>query len=136
MIKFFDLQKIKARYDKLRSSRIFYIGRKLKLNKILHLIKFIKDLIYYRGILWGRLTTIKEILAGNFPNVEILNCENVRLSYSFPVFNDGLNKKLELSEGKEHFQYTLIIKNAIVYGDSNLIALSSEKLLYDMPVFD
>jgi len=119
-----------------KDSTIIHIGKKLRLNKVFYLIKFVKDLIYYRGMLWGKLTSIKEILAGSFPNVEILNYEKVRLYYSFPIFNDGSNKKSELSEGREYFQYTLRIKNAIVYGDSNLIALSSKKVLYDMPVFD
>ena len=126
----------KARYDKLRNTKIFHIGRKFKLNKILQFIKFIINLIKWRGILRGELTSIEEILTGNFPNVEILNCENMRLSYTSPVFNDGLNKKMELTEGKEYLQYTLIIKNAIVYGDSNFINLSSKEILYDMPVFD
>jgi len=112
------------------------IGKRLKLNKIKYLIKFINDVIHYRGLLWGKLISIKEILAGNFPEVEILHYENVRLYYSYPVFNDGSDKKTELLEGKDYIQYAVRIKNAIVYGDSNLITLSSGKVLFDMPVFD
>jgi len=119
-----------------KDSTIIHIGRKLKLNLISHWILFVKYLFYYKGMLRGELTSIKEIFTGIFPNVEILSCEKVRLYYTSPVFNDGLNKKSELSEGDEHYQYALRIKNAIVYGDSNLIALSSQKVLYDMPVFD
>jgi len=112
------------------------IGKRLKLNKIKYLIKFIKDVIHYRGLLYGKLISIKEIIAGNFPDVEILNCENVRLYYSCPVFNDGADRKMELLEGKDYTQYTVRIKNAIVYGDSNLITLSSGKVLFDMPAYD
>ena len=119
-----------------RDNKIFNIGRKLKLNKILHLFIFIKEIFYYKGLLWGKLTSIKEILTGKYPNVEILSCENIRFSYSSPVFNDGLKRKSELSDGRDSFQYALRVKNAIVYGDSNLIDLSSKKVLYDMPVFD
>ena len=119
-----------------KNNKIFYIGRKLRLKKILYLFWFIKEILYYRGILWGKLTSIKDILAGKYPNVEILSYENIRLSYSTPVFNDGLKIKSDLSEGKDYHQYALLIKNAIVYGNANLIDLTSKKVLFDMPVFD
>jgi capsular polysaccharide biosynthesis protein len=115
---------------------IIDIGRKLRLNKINYLIKFIKELIYYRGLLWGKLTSINDILAGNFPNINVLSYDNTRLSYSPPIFNDGLNNKTELMEGKDYPQYIVQIKDAIVYGDSNTINLTSNSVLYDMPVFD
>jgi hypothetical protein len=86
--------------------------------------------------LWGKLTSIKEIMVDNDPNVKILSYENVRLCYSPPIYNDGSNKKPELLEGKEYIQYAGCIKNAIVYGDSNLITLSSKKVLYDLALYD
>lgn len=119
-----------------QDSVIVNIGKKLGLNKVNLLIKFIRDFVHYRGLLWGKLISIKEILTGNFPNVKILSCENVRLSYSPPLFNDGLSKKQEMLEGRDYIQYTLLIKNAIVYGDSNLITLSHNKVLFDMPMYD
>ena len=111
-------------------------GRKLKLNKIIYLIKFIKDIFHYRGLLWGKLVSIKEIIAGNFPNAKLLSCENVQLCYSYPVFNDEVRKKSELLGGKDYIQYAVSIKNAIVYGDSNLITLSKYSVLYDLPAYD
>ena len=119
-----------------RENVIVKAGRKFKLNIILPIYLFVTNIFYFRGIQYGKLTSIKEILAGFFPNVDVLSFEKVRLHYSSPLFNDGLNKKIEFLEGKENFQYTLNIKDAIIYGDSNLIAINSKKLLYDMPVFD
>ena len=119
----------------MRSNSVLVsVGRKLKLNKINCCVKFIKDIIHYRGLLWGKLISIKEILDGNFPDVKVLTCENVRLHYSSPVY--GLNKKDELWEGYDYIQYTLSIKNAIVYGDSSLITLSDSRVLYDLPNYD
>jgi len=119
-----------------KDNTIVSIGRKFKLNKINQLIKFIKDVFHFRGFLCGKLVSINDILAGNFPDIEILSCENVRLQYSLPVFNDGLAIRQELLEGKKYIQYTVRIKNAIVYGDSNLITLSDNKVLYDLPAYD
>jgi hypothetical protein len=119
-----------------KKSTIITAGRKLKLNKIRRLVKFIKDFIYYRGLAWGNWLSIKEMLVGKFPNIEVLARETVRLSYAPPVFNDGLNKQSELLKGIEYVQYTVRIKNAIIYGDSNLITLPSGKILYDLPFYD
>jgi len=111
-----------------------YIGKKLNLDKISYLIKFIKDINHYRGLLWGKLISIKDILAGSTPDVEVLTCENVRLYYSFPMYE--LNIKNELHAGRDYIQYAVRIKNAIVYGDSNLITISHNKVLYDLPFYD
>lgn len=127
---------LKKAADKQRNKTLIDIGKKLELNKFLHLIQFMINIFHYRGILSAKLISIKEIMAGNFPNVEILSAENVHLYYASPAFNDGSNRKQELSEGREYIQYALIIKNAIVYGDSNLIDLSTKKVLFDMPVLD
>jgi len=119
-----------------KENTIVNIGRKLELNKINYLIKFVKDVFHYRGFLWGKLISIKEILDGNFPDVKILSHENVRLYYSPPVFNDGSGRGQKLVEGKEYIQYIALIKNATVYGDSNLITLPDNKVLYDLPAYD
>jgi len=115
---------------------IVNIGKKLGLNKLKCIIKFFQDIIFYKGLLWGKIVSIQDILAGNYPNVKILSCENVRLYYSPPVFNDGSGKKQELLEGKEYIQYAALIKNAIVYGDSNLIELSHHRVLFDQFSYD
>ena len=119
-----------------RSNKFIYLGKKLKLNKIIHLFFFLKNFFYFGGILWGKLTSIKEILVGSFPNIEVLSYENIRLYFCAPVFNDGLNIKPELSEGREYVEYALLIKDAIIYGDSNLIELSQNEILFDLPFYD
>ena len=119
-----------------QSNALIDIGRKLKLNVISHGIYFIKNLFHYRGIGWGKLISINDILSSNFPNVNILSYENVRLQYSPPLFSSDININSELSEGREYPQYVVQIKNAVAYGDSNTINVTPGKVLYDMPVFD
>ena len=116
-----------------KNSIIINTGRKLRLNKM---IRFIRSLFYYRGLMWGKITSIKDILAGGFQNVELLYRNNVRLCYAHPVYHDGLAKKSELIEGMDYIQYAVSIKNAIVYGDSNQITLARNKVLFDMPSYN
>jgi len=119
-----------------KDNSIIHIGRRLKLNKLNSFKKFIKDIIHYRGLLRGNLISIKEISSGNISDVEILSFKNVRLYYSSPLFNDGSDRKSELREGRDYIQYAVHIKNAIIYGDSNLITLFHNQVLYDLPIYD
>lgn len=116
--------------------KIFHKERILISNKSKLSIEFVKKIFHYRGLLRGKLTSIKDIIAGDFPNVEIIKLEKTRLYYSPPIYSNKFDKKSEMLEGKDYLQYSIRIYNAIVYGESNAVALTSQKLLYDMPVFD
>ena len=105
-------------------------------KQIKNIIKFFIRLFQYRGLKYGKIISIKDIQAGNFSNVELLSCDNVRLYYSHPVFNDGSANQSELNEGMEYIQYAVSIKNGIVYGDSNQVTLTRNKVLFDMPFYD
>ena len=119
-----------------QNNSLIRLGRKLGLNKIHHFIRFILNIFHYRGLKWGKIISIKDIQAGNCPNVALLSCDNVRLYYSHPLYNDDSANKSELNEGLDYIQYAVKIKNGIVYGDSNQITLSRNKVLFDMPSYD
>jgi len=119
-----------------KSHTMINIGRKLRLNKIAYFFRFIRNFLHFRGLMYGKIVSIKDILDGCFQNVELLYHNNVRLYYAHPVYNDGSSNKSELIEGMDYIQYAVSIHNAIVYGDSNQITLARNQVLFDMPSYD
>jgi hypothetical protein len=131
MIKFLDLQKIKATLKKSSSlSKIYRIFR-----TIVSFIRTIVSFIKYHGISKKQLISFNKLLTDDISKMKILNLNNTILFYSPPIF-DEIDGKPEMFEDKEYIQYVLYMNNATVLGNSNLIVTPSNKILYDLPFYD
>jgi hypothetical protein len=101
-------------------------------EKIIHKIK--KEIIDSKNIgKSGRLCSFDQFL-NFFPDNKVLFCRDIKLSYSPPRFENDLSRST-IFEGIEYTQYAIKLKNAMFFGNSNLI-VKSDKVLYDLPSYD
>ncbi|GHU66029.1 hypothetical protein FACS1894123_12020 [Bacteroidia bacterium] len=86
------------------------------------------------GCAFGKLVSFGE-LSQNDSDIDVLYCKNTRLFYCAPMYS-GMETTPRMSEGLEYTQYALHLKNASLLGDSSLIALAGNRVLYDLPFYD
>jgi len=115
-----------------RTKQIIRILKLLKLNSIKR--RFLEWKIYFilskkYGVFSGELVSFKDL-----ENADIIYSREVTLFYSHSVFEYGISPVL--INGMTYSQYAVNLKNAAVLGTSNLIPLSSGKVLYDLPFYD
>jgi capsular polysaccharide biosynthesis protein len=102
---------------------------KLYLTLKYYLTLFLKS----KGCAFGKLVSFDE-LSQHDPNVGVLYCKNTRLFYCAPFYSG--EPLPERYEGMEYVQYALHLKKATLLGDSSMIKLSGNRVLYDLPFYD
>ena len=115
---------------------ILKVVRRLRLNRPF-LLKYVNWLLCLHRVFWSlsaQMISFKELLIDE--KAEFLYQKNVELFYAVPVFDVNVLEKPIAVKGMEYIQYAIHLKKASVFGSSNIIRTSSNKILYDMPFYD
>lgn len=107
----------------------------MKLKKRLSSLKeLLINIIRNRGISVGTLISYKDFPHSNISNYKILSEQSNELFFAPPVFEYTENSS-SFHTGNELTQYALEIRNAAVFGSSNIIKIN-KNILYDLPSLD